>query len=164
MDALLQRLALLARTEALAIRIRAKQAARTAAFSAAAFVAAVLAFGLINLCAFNLIAAAYTETTAAMAMAGFDALLALILLLLARRRTPTAEEAMVNELRELALAQLADDATQLKAQLAHLQLQVTQIGESISRVAKADPLQLGLASVGPILSMASRFLDRKKDA
>ncbi len=164
MDALLQRLALLARTEALAIRIRAGQVARTAALSAAAFVAAMLAFGLLNLCAYNAIAAAYTETVAALTLAGVDALLTLMLLLLARRRAPTPEEVMVDELRELALAQLAADATHLKAQLAQLQLQVTQISESISRVTKSDPLQFGLASIGPILSMASRLLNRKKDS
>ncbi len=52
MDALLQRLALLARAEALAMRIRTKRAARTVAFSSAALAAAMFAFGLLNLCAF----------------------------------------------------------------------------------------------------------------
>jgi len=70
---------------------------------------------------------------------------------------------MVDELRALALAELANDAAQVKAQLQHLQKQVTQIGEGISRVTKADPLQFGLASIGPILSLASRLLNRKRD-
>jgi hypothetical protein len=164
MDALLQRLALLARAEALAIRIRAKHAARTAALSAAALAAAMFAFGLLNLCAFTALSAAYGPTAAALALAVVDTLVALILLLQARRQTPTSEEAMVDELRALALAELANDTARVKAQLQHLQHQVTQIGEGIARVTKADPLQFGLASIGPILSLASRLLNRKSDA
>jgi hypothetical protein len=163
MDALLQRLALLARAEALAIRIRAKHAARAVAFSSAALAAAMFAFGLLNLCAFNLLESAYGQTAAALVLAVVDAVLALILLMLARRRVPTPEETMVDELRALALAELSNDAARLKEQVHHLQHQVTQIGEGISRVTQAGPLQFGLASIGPILSMASRLLNRKKD-
>ena len=163
MDALLQRLALLARTEALSLRIRARHAARTAALSAAALVAAMFAFGLLNLCAYVALAAVIGVIGAALTLALVDALAAAILLLFARRRTPTSEEAMVDELRALALAELANDAAQVKAQLQHLQQQVTQIGEGISRATKADPLQFGLASIGPILSLASRLLNRKRD-
>jgi hypothetical protein len=163
MDALLQRLALLARAEALSLRIHARHAARTVAFSSAALAAAMFAFGLLNLCAFNLLASSYGSTTAALVLAAIDAVLALILLFLARRRTPTPEEAMVDELRALALAELANDAARLKLQVQHLQNQVTHIGEGIARVTKASPLQFGLASIGPILSMASRLLNRKKD-
>ena len=163
MDALLQRLALLARTEALSLRIRARHAARSAALSAAALVAAMFAFGLLNLCAYVALAGVVGVTGAALTLALVDALAAAILLLFARRRTPTSEEAMVDELRALALAELANDAAQVKAQLQHLQKQVTQIGEGISRVTKADPLQFGLASIGPILSLASRLLNRKRD-
>ena len=163
MDALLQRLALLARAEGLAIRIRTKHAVRSIVLSAAALAAAMFAFGLLNLCAFNVIAAAYGQTAAALVLAAVDGLLALTLLIQARRRTPTSEEAVVDELRALALAELANDAARVKVQLLHLQQQVTQISEGISR-ARSDPMQFGLASIGPILSMASRLLNRKKDA
>lgn len=163
MEALLQRLALLARAEALAVRIRARHAARTVAFSSAALAAAMFAFGLLNLCAFNLLAAAFGQNAASLVLAAVDAALALILLMLARRRVPTAEETMVDELRALALAELANDAARLRAQVHQLQHQITQIGEGIARVTKANPLQFGLASIGPILSMASRLLNRKKD-
>jgi hypothetical protein len=161
MDAILQRVALLARAEALGIRIQARRAARSAGLTAAALAAAMLAFGMLNLCAFSVLAAAYGQTVAALTLAVVDALVALILLALARRRKPTSEEAMVDELRAFALAGLANDTARVKAQLLHLQQQVTHIGESLSR-AKSDPLQFGLASVGPILSLASRLLSRKK--
>jgi len=163
MDALLQRLALLARAEALAIRIRTKRAARAVAFSAAGLAAGMFAFGLLNLGAFNVLATSYGSTAAALALAVVDSLIALVLLMQARRRTPTSEEAMVDELRTLALAELANDAIRLKAQVVHLQQQVTRIGEGISRVTSSDPLQFGLAHIGPILSMASRLLSRRKE-
>lgn len=164
MDPLLQRLALLLRAEALGLRIRAKHAARTAAFSAAAIAVALFAFALLNLCAFNVLSAAYGQTIAAFVLAAVDAVLAWILFMQGQRRTPTSEEAMVDELRALALAELANDTARLKAQLTHLQQQVTNIGEGISRVTHADPLQLGLSSIGPILSIASRLFSRRKDA
>lgn len=123
----------------------------------------MLAFGFLNLCAFTLLASAYGSTAAALALAVVDAVFAAILLALARRRTPSPEEMMVDELRALALAELANDATRLKEQVQHLQHQVAQIGEGISRVTKGGSLQFGLASVGPILSLASRLLNRKKD-
>jgi len=163
MEALLQRLALLARAEALAVRIHARHAARIVAFSSAALAAAMFAFGLLNLCAFSLLATAYGQTAASLVLAVVDAMLALILFVLARRRVPSPEETMVDELRALALAELANDAARLKAQVHQLQHQVTQIGEGIARVTSANPLQFGLASIGPILSMASRLLNRKKD-
>ncbi len=164
MDPLLQRLALLLRAEALGLRIRAKHAARTAAFSAAAIAVALFAFALVNLCAFNALAAAYGQTMAALALAAVDTLFAWILFMQGQRRTPTSEEAMVDELRALALAELANDTARLKAQLTHLQQQVTNIGEGISRVTHGDPLQLGLSSIGPILSIAARLFSRHKDA
>lgn len=164
MDPLLQRLALLLRAEALGLRIRAKHAARTAAFSAAAIAVALFAFALLNLCAFNALSATYGQTIAALVLAAVDAVLAWILFMQGQRKTPTSEEAMVDELRALALAELANDTARLKAQLTHLQQQVTNIGEGISRVAHGDPLQLGLSSIGPILSIASRLFSRHKDA
>jgi uncharacterized membrane protein YdfJ with MMPL/SSD domain len=132
MEALLQRLALLARAEALAMRIHARHAARTVAFSSAALAAAMFAFGLLNLWAFNLLAAAFGQTAASLVLAAVDAVLALILLMLARRRVPSPEEKMVDELRALALAELANDAARLKAQVHQLQHQVTRCS-SVSR-------------------------------
>ncbi len=165
MDPLLQRLALLLRAEALGLRIRAKHAARSAAFTAAAIAVALFAFALLNLCAFNALASMYGQTTAALILAAVDAVLAWILYLQAQRKTPTSEEVMVDELRALALAELSNDTARLKAQLAHLQQQVTNIGQGISRVTHGDPLQFGLSSIGPIISIAARLFNRnKKDA
>ena len=164
MDPLLQRLALLLRAEALGLRIRAKHAARSAAFIAAAIAVALFAFALLNLCAFNVLVSMFGQTTAALILAAVDAALAWLLFVQAQRRTPTSEEAMVDELRALALAELANDTARLKAQLGHLQQQVTNIGEGISRVTHGDPWQFGLSSIGPILSIASRLFTRRKDA
>jgi hypothetical protein len=160
MDPMLQRLALLLRAEALGLRIRAKQAARSAAFTAAAIAMALLSFTLLNLCAYNALASIYSQTIAALILAVVDAAIAWVLFMQARSGTPTPEEAMVDELRALALAELSNDAARLKAQLGHLQKQVTKIGEGISR----DPLQFGLSSIGPILAIASRLFSRRKDA
>jgi len=146
------------------MRIRVRHAARMTMFSAGALAAAVFAFGMLNLGAFTALAARYGQTDAALLLAVGDALLAFVLLMLARRRTPSAEEAMVDELRALALAELSKDAAGLKAQVVHLQHQVTSIGDGIARVTKADPLQLGLSSIGPILALVTRMLGRRKDS
>ncbi len=164
MDPMLQRLALLLRAEALGLRIRAKHAARSAAFTAAAIALALLAFTMLNLCAYNALASMYGQTIAALILAVVDAALAWVLFLQAQPRTPTSEEAMVDELRALALAELANDTARLKAQLGHLQQQVRNIGEGISRVTKGDPLHFGLSSIGPIIAIASRLFNRRKDA
>ena len=71
---------------------------------------------------------------------------------------------MVDELRALLLVELRSDAARLEAQLLHVQQEVTRIGKDISRVTQGAPLQAGLSSIGPILSLASRLLKRRKDA
>ena len=164
MEALLQRLALFARAEALAMRLRARHAMRATVLSSLAIVAALFAFGMINLLAFNLIDAPYGHTAASVSLAAGDALIAALLLHQARRRRPTTEEALVDEMRALLLAELRADAKRLEAQLLHVQQEVTRIGKDISRVTQTGPLQVGLSSVGPILELASRFLRRRKDA
>ena len=162
MDAMLQRLALFARAEALAMRIRARRAVRLTVLSAGALAAALFAFGLLNVAAFNALAALYGQTIAALLLAVCDALVALLLATLARRRTPSEEEVMVDELRALALAGLSGDAERLRAQLMQLQQQMTHIGEAISRITAAQPLQFGLSTIAPIVAMASRLVKRRK--
>lgn len=164
MEALLQRLALFARAESLAMRMRARRVMRMTVVSSLAIVAALFAFGLLNLFAFNLLTAAFGASAATLSLAAADALLAVLLLLQARRRTPSTEEAMVDELRALLLVELRSDAARLEAQLLHVQQEVTRIGKDISRVTQGAPLQAGLSSIGPILSLASRLLKRRKDA
>ena len=92
---------------------------------------ALLAFTLLNLCAYNALASIYGQTIAALILAVVDAAIAWVLFMQAQSGTPTSEEAMVDELRALALAELSNDAARLKAQLGHLQKQVTKIGEGI---------------------------------
>ena len=162
MDDLISRLSLLARAESLAMRIRVRHAARMTLFSAGALAAAVLAFGMLNLGAFSALSAQYGQTSAALLLAAGDALLAFVLVVLGRRHTRSGEEAMIDELRALAWAGLSNDAARLKAQMAHLQDQVVNIGEGIKRVTKGDPLQLGLSSIGPILALVTRMLSRRK--
>ncbi|HET6471164.1 MAG TPA: hypothetical protein VFG38_04945, partial [Pseudomonadales bacterium] len=156
MDRLLQRLALLARAEGLAMRLRVRRAARASAFAAAAFAAGLFAFGFLNFCIFVWIAGVFGSVVAALVLALIDVILAAVCIVLASNRAPSAEEVMVDELRTMALAELGNDAQHLKAQVEHLQQQVTRIGEGISRVTSNDPLQIGLSSIGPIVSLVAR--------
>jgi hypothetical protein len=162
MDRLLQRIALLARAEALAMRLHLRRAARTTVFFAAAFAAALFAFAFVNYCVFVWIAGVFGPIAAALSLAVIDVTLAAFFVALAGSRAPTAEEAMVDELRAMALAELNNDAQHLKQQMEHLQQQVTRIGEGISRVTSTEPLQMGLASIGPIVTLVARLLNRKK--
>jgi hypothetical protein len=162
MDRLLQRLALLARAEALALQLRLRRAARATVLIGAAFAMGLFAFGFVNYCVFAWIAGAFGSIAAALSLAVVDVALAALFVALASNRAPSEEEAMVDELRAMALAELGNDAQQLKAQVESLQHQVTRIGEGISRVTSADPLQMGLASIGPIVSLVTRLLNRKK--
>jgi type VI protein secretion system component VasK len=163
-DALLQRLAVLARLEALTMRMHARRAARTGVIVAAAFAAASFAIGLLNLAAFDALDTSFGRTTAALVLAAGNGLIAIVIALAARRRAPTAEEAMLEQLRALTLAELGTDVAQLKTQLGHLQQQASHVRELIARATNADPWQLSLASVGPILSLASRMLHKNKSA
>jgi uncharacterized protein YlxW (UPF0749 family) len=162
MDRLLQRLALLARAEALAMRLHVRRAARVTVMVAAAFAAGLFAFAFVNYCVFVWIAGVFGPIAAALALTVIDVALAALFVALASNRAPSAEEAMVDELRAMALAELNNDAQQLKAQVEHLQQQIARIGDGISRVTSTDPLQLGLASIGPIVSLVARLVNRKK--
>ena len=161
MDRLLQRLALLARAEALAMRLHLHRAARVTVFIAAAFAAGLFAFAFVNYCVFVWITGVFGPIAAALSLAVIDVALAALFVALASNRGPSAEEAMVDELRAMALAELNNDAQQLKVQIEHLQHQITRIGEGISRVT-SDPLQAGLSSIVPIVSLIARLVNRKK--
>ena len=162
MERLLQRLALLIRAEALAMRLRVRRTARAAVLTAAAFAAGLFAFGFINYCVFMWIAGVFGPIAAALSLAVIDVVLAAVCLALAIGGGRSQEEAMVDELRAMALAELENDAQELKDQVVNLQQHVARISDGISKVTSNDPLQIGLSSIGPILSLASRFLNRKK--
>jgi heme exporter protein D len=163
MENLLQRLALLARTEALDLRLRTRRAVRAAVLLATALACALFAFAFVNYCVFVWLAQSQGPTLAALVLAAIDAVLAIALLAAANRRTPTTEEAMVDELRALTLAELGNDAERIKANLEVIQQQIARIGDGISRVT-GDPLQIGLSTIGPLLGLAARLMHRKKDA
>ena len=107
MERLLQRLALLARAEALAMRLRVRRATRAAVLVGAAFAAAFFAFALVNYCVFMWIAGVFGPIAAALSLAVIDVALAALFLALAANRSPSQEEAMVEELRAMALAERA---------------------------------------------------------
>jgi hypothetical protein len=163
MERLLQRLALLVRAEALAMRLRVRRAARATVLVAAAFAAALFAFGFINYCVFMWIAGVFGPIAAALSLAVIDIALAALFIALAANRAPSQEEAMVDELRAMALAELENDAQELKDQVVNLQQHVARISDGISKVTSNEPLQWGLTAIGPIVSLVARLIHRKKD-
>src|SRR5262249_1031090 len=123
----------------------------------------IFAFGLLNYCIFMWIAGVFGQIPAALSLAAIDVALAAVCMTLALGGRPSQEEAMVDELRAMALAELENDAAEVKDQVVNLQQSVARISDGIAKVSSNDPLQWGLSSIGPIVSLVARLIQRKKN-
>lgn len=65
----------------------------------------ILAVGMINIGIFELLAESYGRVKGAFYLAGFNGLLAAVVVFIAQRIKPGLEEEMVSEIREMALAE-----------------------------------------------------------
>jgi len=87
----------------------------------------------------------------------FDGLLAAVVVFFAQRSKPGLEEEMVNEIREMALAELQTDADEIKDQFDRIGARVMEIEEAVSAL-RGIGHGSTLSSLGPVVDLAVHAL------
>lgn len=122
---------------------------------------AVLAAGMINIGIFELLAESVGRPRGAFYLAIANGALAALVVSLAQRAKPGLEEDMVQEIREMALAELQTDADLLKEEFDRIAANVKQIEQAIDALRGVGSGST-LASLGPVVDLAVHALKTRK--
>ena len=155
MNEVMLKLRIWAHAETTLLKINARRTGNRFTALAIALGFAVLAAGMINIGLFELLAESYGRVKGAFYLAAANGILAGVVVFIAQRAKPGLEEEMVNEIREMALAELQTDADQIKEEL-------DRVAESVSKVENAVSALRGggstFASIGPVVDLAVHAL------
>ena len=114
---------------------------------------ALLTVGMINLGTFELLAEAYGRAKGAYYLAAGNGLLAILLVLAAQRHKAGPEEEMVNEIREMALAELQTDADEIKDEFNRLTGHVRRIEDAVSTLTGSGSSLAKISTVAPVVEL-----------
>ena len=157
MNEMMLKLRIWARAETTLLKINARRTGNRFTALAIALGLAVLAVGMINIGIFELLAETYGRVKGAFYLAGANGLLAVVVVFLAQRSKPGLEEEMVNEIREMALAELQTDADEIKEEFDRIAARVMQIEEAVSAL-RGIGHGSTLSSLGPVVDLAVHAL------
>ena len=158
----LQKLRILSRTEIALLKIHLHSAARQALLYAAGLLLMLLTVAAINVALFLYLSERLEGDTAALIVAVINAVLALGLFLMAKRTQPGPEAAMVEEVRDLAVAELQADAEVVRGNLNAVIEDVQRIRSSFGGLfGSGGPLR-GLTQLGSLLDLVTGALRRSK--
>jgi hypothetical protein len=115
---------------------------------------------MVNLGSFELLAERFGKGPAAFLVAGVNAALAVVLLLLAGRLRPGPEEQMVQDIRDLALAELSADAEAVRQGLDAVTSDLERIRTGIG--ALTGGAGAGLGNLAPVVGLLVEALKRRK--
>lgn len=125
----------------------------------------VLTVGMLNLGFYEYLAESHGKAEAAFILAGSNALLAVLIALAAQRKRERPEEAMVREIREMAMAELSRDAEQLRDEFRRITGHVRRIEDGLSAISHASASGVAMmSSVGPVLEIITHALKQRRAA
>ena len=157
MNEMMLKLRIWARAETTLLKINARRTGNRFTALAIALGLGILAVGMINIGLFELLAESYGRVKGAFYLAGANGLLAAIVVFVAQRSKPGLEEEMVNEIREMALAELQTDADDIKAEFDRIAEHLKEIEEAVSAL-RGIGHGSTLSSLGPVVDLAVHAL------
>jgi hypothetical protein len=157
MNEMMLKLRIWARAETTLLRINARRTGNRFTALAIALGFGVLAAGMINIGLFELLAESYGRAKGAFYLAGANALLAALVVFVAQRAKPGLEEEMVNEIREMALAELQEDADEIKDEFDRIAMHVKQIEDAVTAL-RGIGSGGTFGSLGPVVDLAVHAL------
>jgi len=153
MHDVLMKIRILVSAEANLARIMARRLASRASLLAIAAGLLLLAMVMIDVGAYFLLAQTHSQSTSAFVVAAANAVLAVIVAIVATRLRPGEEERLARQIREMALDELNADVEELKDQVGKVGSDVRRVRSGFSILAKGGSIGAGLASVAPVISM-----------
>ena len=128
---------------------------------------ATIAIGLVllvvvmtNVGAYELLAQSYGDAKGAFIVAAGNAVLAVLTLLAARQLKPGEEEKMVQEIREMTMAELSADVEGIRKNFASIARDVKGIQSGFS--ALGGGLGAGLTTLGPLVGLLVDTLKKRR--
>ncbi len=162
MDDTLLKLRVLTRAEITLARANGRRIAARSRLYAIALGMVLLTVIMVNLAAYEYLSSLKGETVAALIVALTNAILAILVILVASRIKPGPEEEMVREIREMALTELSADVDDIKQSFAQIGSDIERIRSGFSSVSGVlGSAQAGLGSLSPVLGLLTSMLKNK---
>jgi len=160
MDETLMKVRILARAEVTLARVHGRVLARRLMLTTLAVGALLLTVVMLNLGAYALLDEHYGRGPAAFIVAAANAVIAVMLLFVAGRVQTGPEEAMIQEIRDMALTELSTDAEVVKDGLTSVMSDVEKIRSSVGALTGGAAASLG--SLSPLLHLLIDALKSRK--
>ena len=161
MDETLMKIRILARAELTLAQVHLQLTARRAIFTVVGLGLIVLTIAMANLGLFHAFSERLGEAGAAFAIAGINALLGGVTLVVAGRLRPGAEEKLIHEIRDMALSELSADAAGLKRQMGEVSEDLARIRSGVGALTGSGGLG-SIASLAPLLGMLVDLLKSRQ--
>ena len=162
MSDFVQKVRVLSRVEIALLKIHLRTLARQTLLCAVGLLRTLLAVAMVNAAIYLFLAERFDRDVAALIVAALNAVLAVSLLLMAKGTRPGAEAAMVEEVRDLAVAGLRADAEAVGRDFDQLKADVKRIRSGFSQLSSGGGSLRGLMQLGPLLGVVSSLLQRSK--
>jgi len=159
-DDLIKKLRLLAKAEAILVRLHLRRAVRQMSLVLGAALFGLLALAMLNVALYLLLAPRIDPALAAFAVAGMDLLVGVAAVVAAGRLELGPEAETAEMIRDRASSELAADAERLRQQLKGLGEDIKGIRTSISSI--LQPGGISMPAVFSWLMMLVGFLRRKR--
>jgi hypothetical protein len=152
------RLQTLARAEMAVAQVHASRAASRGALFSVGMVFGLLAIGMLTLAGYNFLIPVVGEGVAALIVALVDTVLAVVVLLIARKAGPSEnEEQLAREMRDLAYAEIGNDIERVKRDLERISSDVRSIRSGFMSTASTIA-----SGVGPLLGLFAKSAKKKE--
>lgn len=162
MDDLIVKLRVLAKAEAILVRLHLRRAVRQMSLALAAALFGLLALAMLNVALYLYLSVRMDPALAAFAAAGVDLLIGVAAIIAAGRLELGSEAETAEMIRDRAITELAADAERVRQQLESLGDDIKGIRTSISSI--LQPGGIGLPAVFSWIMMLVGFLRRKRGA
>ena len=156
MSETMMKLQIIARSEIALAQINARRMASRSALFAVALVFLLLGLAMMTMALYFALVPKFGEPWAAFIVSMLDTAIGIIVLLLARRAGPSAnEEKLAREIRDMAYSELGNDIDQFKGELEQITGDIKRIRSNISSFTRG-----AAGTLGPIVSMLLKVAKR----
>jgi hypothetical protein len=160
MNDLIVKLRLLAKAEAILLRLHLRRAVKQVSFVIAAALFGLLALAMLNVALYFLFSPRFGQAHAALIVAGLDLLAAVVAVIAASRLGLGPEAEAAETLRDRVSSELAADADRLREQINDLSEDIKRIRAAVTGL--TSPGGFDLSMVFQWLMMVVSFLRKKR--
>lgn len=155
-------LKLLWRSEQILAESKIGLTSRKIVLGVVAGIACLFAWGMLNMALFFFFETEFGRAGSGLMVGLLDILLAAIILIVVQNLKPAAEEEMVREVRDIALAELGSEVDEVQAKLMQLRDDVEATRDGIAQFVSRPMDVLSPAMIGPAISVVSKLIKSGK--